>query len=398
MPLTQQLTDMAALLSIVGAPGTAQPGQALQLGLAPPISPINFTEFVDKDLSLDFIAKQVMFTNKNFAAPGWIDDKNIAKILPFFTLTPPIAADPSGVPGLVGKLTGKLPVPVPSTAAPTIAVQWVVTDDANNVLAQGTDFLAPNGLANPTLDITFLPEFARFEGVTPAATGRKITAKVTLSAGVDSAQRDIGPIRILIPVIPFPKVLALTLHTNFQGAALIMVPGVSAINNIDHIRALLQPVRNVISTLTSVARFAEMLIGIDTLSGILDATNIEFRKANSVGNLNNITLIQRPWYENDTEAEDELSAFVYISPPPPGRVPTDNQVEMCNARSLGTSEGKFTVNTGISFVAICPSLHSGTPAVSPSNAVRTVNNAPAGWRPFHNITSFGDELSSINFL
>jgi hypothetical protein len=221
---------------------------------------------------------------------------------------------------------------------------------------------------------------------------------VTLTAGADTVHRDIGPVRIVIPVIPFPKVLALTVDVDFQGPALIMVPGVSAINSIQHIQALLQPVRNVISTLTTITRFAEMLVGIDTLSGILEATNIVFHKETEVDNLNDITLVSRAWYENDTEAEDELSAFCYISPPPPSRESTDNEVEMCNGRNMGTSEGKFTVNTGLSFVALCSNLHTATPTATPASAVLTVNNPPGGWRWFHNITIFGDELSSIKFL
>jgi hypothetical protein len=396
--ITQQLAQMGALLTIVGVPGTANAGQQLNIGLQPALQPLTFTDIVLENLSLDFIAKQVVFTNKDFTQPGFVDDPAITKILPLFNLAAvPPSLDPSGVPGLIGKLKGQLPVPVPTTEVPGISVTWEIQDGNGNTLSEGTDFLAPGGLTNVNLDIAFLPAFTGFDGTIPPPSERNIIAHVVLTAGTASFSRDVGPVKVLIPTIPFPKVLALTLHTNFLGAALIMVPDVSAIQDINHIKSLLQPVRNAISTLTSIARFAEMLLGIDTLVGILESTNKAFSKDNPVNNLNDIDLITRPWYQNDTEAEDELSAFVYISPPPSPRG-TDNQVEMCNARSLGTSEGKFTVSTGLSFVALCGNLHTSTPSVIPTNAVLTVNNAPGGWRWAHNITIFGDELSSIRFL
>jgi hypothetical protein len=396
--LTQQLAQMGSLLNINGIPSFAQPGQQIVASLSPALTVLHFTEIVQEDISLDFIAKDVVFTNKNILDPAFVEDPAIAKILPLFNLTAiPPTIDNSGVPGLIGKLKGKIPVAIPSEAAPTLTVNWKIQDDNGNDLIDGTDFLAPAGLGNTTLDVVFLPAFTLFDGTVPPPVGRNIIAVVTLTAGADSWNGNIGPVRVLIPAVPFPKVLALTVDTDFQGPALIIVPGASAITSIEHIRTLLQPVRNVIGTLTSVVRLAEMLIGIDTLSGILDATNIVFSKADSIGNLNDITLVSRPWYENDTEAEDELSAFVYIAPPPPPET-TENEVECYNDRHLKTGEGKFTVNTGTSFVALCRDLHSATPSVIPASAVLTVNNAPDGWRWAHSITSFGDELSSIKFL
>jgi hypothetical protein len=399
--LTQQLADMIAQLNIVGAPVTANPGQAVHLGLAPPPTAVSFTDIIDRNISVSFIAKDVVFTRKDFASPTWLDDPAIAKVLPFFNLTAvPPTADPSGVPGVLAHLTGVLPVAVPSVAAPRMTVAWTVTDDAGMVLVESTDFLAPGGLDQPTVDITFLPAFVRFDGTAAGVTGRKIKATVTLTAGTSTRTADVGPVRVLVPVIPFPKVLALTIGINFLGPAIIVVPDVSPIVGIDHLRTLLQPVRNAVSALTSITRFAEMLVGIDTVSGILNAANIVFVRQNPVNNLNDFVLVARPWYENDTEAEDELQSFVYIAPPPSTRLPSDNKVEMCNNRFLLTDQGKFTVNTGPGFVASCANLNSGTPTVSPSTAALVVNNAAGGYNAWnvHFISTFGSELSSINFL
>jgi hypothetical protein len=392
--LTDQLAQAGSLLSIAGVPATAQPGQLISTSLVPPLSLIHFTDIVQQDVSLDFIAKDVVFSNTNFNSPSFVEDPSIAKILPLFTLTSvPPTVDTSGTPGLIGKLKGTFPVAVPSDIAPTIAVVWKIQDEANNNLVDGSDFLAPNGLTNPTLDIVFLPAFAPFDGSAPPPAKRKIIASVTLTAGTATFSRDVGPVVVTIPSIPFPKVLALTRDTNFRGPALIMVPGASAITTVEHIRALLQPVRNVISVLTTVARFAEMLLGVDTLASILDATNIAFSKADGVSNLNDIDL--ESGFFNDTEAEDELSAFVYLAPPPPVES-TENAVEMFNDRRFRTGEGKFTVTTGISFVALCNNLHSAIPTVTPTSATLTVNNPPSGG--IFGPDSFGDELSSIRFL
>ena len=397
--LTQQLTNMGALLNIAGVPPSTQPGEHVIASLVPPLSVLNFTEIVQLPVSLDFIAKDVVFTNTNFAAPGFVEDPNITKILPLFNmLTLPPSIDNSGVPGLIGKLKGTLPVAIPSEAAPDISVVWRVEDDNNVVLTEGSDYIAPAGLTNTALDAIFIVAFTEFDGTVPPPVGRNIYADVTLTAGADSWNGPIGPVRVLVPTIPFPKVLAMSLHTNFQGAALIVVPGSSVISSIQQIQDILQPVRNVLNTLTSIAKFAEMLIGINTLSSVLDATNIAFRKNDKIDNLNDIDLITRAWYENDTEAEDELSSLVYVSPPPP-REGNRHKVSFCNDRDMDDGEGKFTLATGEALVALIENLHQKNPAVSPASAAIVFDHDPDGWRwDGGSITTFGDEISSLEFL
>ena len=125
--LTQQLANMGALLNITGVPSVTQPGEHIIASLAPPLSLLNFTEIVEQDISLDLIAKNVVFTNTNLADPAFIEDPSITKILPLFNmLTLPPSLDNSGVPGLIGKLKGKLPIAIPSQAAPNISVVWRV--------------------------------------------------------------------------------------------------------------------------------------------------------------------------------------------------------------------------------------------------------------------------------
>src|SRR5258706_3269008 len=181
--LTEQLSQLGSLLSIAGVPATAQPGQTISPSLVPPLSLLHFTDIVQQPVSLDFIAKDVVFSNTNFNSPTFVEDASITKILPLFNLTSiPPTLDTSGAPGLIGKLKGTLPVAGPSEAAPSIAVIWKIQDEANNDLVDGSGFLVPNGLTNPTLDVVFLPAFSPFDGSAPPPAKRKIIASVTLTA------------------------------------------------------------------------------------------------------------------------------------------------------------------------------------------------------------------------
>jgi hypothetical protein len=316
--LSEQLAQVAAALSIAGVPATAQPGQPVTASLAPPLTAVQFTEAVPTDVGLDLIAKDVVFTNSDINDPNFAGDPALTKIKPLFVFTSvPPSLDTSGVGGLIGRIQGTIALPVSVSAIPKITVEWQVLDEFDNVLVQGSDFLTPSGFNNPTLDVMFLPAFVTFDGSFPPPVIRKIRANVTLTSGTASGTATVGPVIVAIPALPFPKVLVLSLHTNHRGAALVMVPGNSAITTVNHIRSLLQPVRNAISTLTTIVRFAEMILGIDTVTGALENANLAFSRADAVGNLNNIDLITRGFPSlNDTEAEDELSSFVYLSPPP----------------------------------------------------------------------------------
>ena len=389
--LSEQLAQAANALNIAGVPATAQPGVPITASLAPPLTALHFTDVVPTDVNLDFIAKDVVFSNANFNSPGFVDDPAITKIKPLFNLaTIPPSLDTSGVGGLIGKIKGTIPFPIPVEAIPRLTVHWEVLDENDVVLVNGDDYLAPAGVDNATLDVVFLPAFADFDGTIPPPATRKIRANVTLTAGTETGTAVIGPVVISVPTIPFPKALVLSRDPDHHGAALVMVPGNSAISTVNHLKSLLAPVRNAIANLTAIVKFAEMLIGIDAASRALEDSHIAFTKNDAVGNLNDIDLIHRPWYEfNDIEAEDELASFVYLAPPPPPESNT-HKVEMFNDRRFRTGEGKFTASTGPAFVAVCRTMYSKTPIVFPPTATLVVNNPPED--------TFGDELSSIRFL
>src|SRR5687767_9073757 len=113
--LATSLSQLGSLLNIAGVPATAQPGQAIGASLAPPLGPLRFTEIIEQDISLDLIAKNVVFANDDIASPAFVEDAELVKILPLFNLaTLPPSLDTSGTGGLIGKLKGKLPLAVPT--------------------------------------------------------------------------------------------------------------------------------------------------------------------------------------------------------------------------------------------------------------------------------------------
>ena len=257
--LADQLAQMAAAMNIAGVPGTAQPGQLVTASLAPPLTPLHFTDVVPTDISLDFIAKEVVFSNANIASPTFVEDPAIAKIKPLFNfLTVPPTTDASGVGGLIGKIKGTIPLPIPVEAIPKLTVNGTCRMRAATTWSTAATILHRLG-SRTRLSMSCSSQASISSPVvrSPDDPTNRSGGDIDRGAGGrngDHRARDNRP-----PTIPFPKVLALALHQNFQGAALIMVPGNSAITTVNHIKALLQPVRNVISTLTTVARFAEML-------------------------------------------------------------------------------------------------------------------------------------------
>jgi hypothetical protein len=155
---------------------------------------------------------------------------------------------------------------------------------------------------------------------------RFIRASVTLTAGTTPAHTFTLPsIPVDIPAIPVPSVVAFFLHTNFaarsgddEGAAFVVVPNDSPFRDLASLQSALNRLSSTISSLTSVASFASLLLGLNELTGALSAQpHVQFRMAdpsNNYNDFNDVTLIQRGWLENDTEAEDELSSLIFVGP------------------------------------------------------------------------------------
>ncbi len=315
------------------------------------------------------------------------------------------ALDPPGVPGVLGGLSGTLPIPIQTTTeiarTVEIDVQWELTTAAGEVVDAVT--WTVGGLAGVGGLVRPLPGAAR-EPVqllvdlvlaeltsTPALPQRlTLTASVRLeAAGVTTPFIPLPSLPLVIPVIPVPTIAVFTRHKNFEGTKLVLVPGNSPLDAstvnaaVTALNTTLEPLRD---TLALAALFLEHAA---LLADLLSSGTIHFRKSNQLGNLNDLDLESH--LVNDIEAEDELSSMLLLG------VPT-RQLECFNARNFGTAEGQLTLGVGAGLIAVVRDLHSAAPVSEPAGLV-SVPFAPGGSTGllFFDITGFGDEFSSVRF-
>ena len=387
MALIDELNSLRDTLAIATDTATPTIGQLVQAVINPGPGELEVTSLADTVVTFDWFGKGVAFAN---ATPG---DKTVTGPLKIFDLTSIPPSVVPGVPGLIGQITGTIPIPSPVDVS--MNVTWTLRSGpqpTDPLLIAGTDYVAPSGLSAAAATVLFLPQTVEATSgtPTPAAVTRYIHAAVTLSgAGVTTTPRNLPAIPVTVPGVGIPTVLLTSIDANLLGAALVMVPANSPFTSLAALTPALNTLQSTLAPLSTVARFAAFLAGLSDLVGpLVSQPNIQFRQADSIANLNDITLIQRAWYENDTEAEDELSSIIVIGH-------TGRNVECFNARDFGTGEGKFTLTVPGQLVAFSKNLHSATPASGPNGNELTVNNAATGgW--FYT-GSFGDSLSSVRF-
>ena len=369
---------------------TSQPGQPVTAHIIPPLDSLDVTEALTGDVDITWVAKDVLFGNNDlqpdFAAAALNAATTGAQPAGISPLSGSLVQLP-GVPGNLGQLKGTLPMAVATRVPVTAQVTWEVLDAEGNALP-GSEFDAPGGLTGIEVSVVFVPATTELTTANPvpAPTRRQLRATVQLTAaGVTVGPRVLPAIPVLVPVIPIPTILAAFLHSNFQardgdddGAALIVVPSNSPLASAAQLQSTLNTLQSTLSGLSGLAGFAGMVLGISELTGALSAhksANVQFRATDQIKNLNSITLIQNSWYENDIEAEDELSSLVLL-----GR--DGRAVEFFKHRDFkGRS---FTLTTGATFFALVRSLHASSPTVEGG----TITN------PSENL---GDELSSLRF-
>jgi hypothetical protein len=416
-PSVDALKSIAQSLQVVrDGPAEIQPGQKVTVRLEPAASGLKLTDALPGSLDLLFLTKDIRFNNR-FVEPvldaAGLDPK-IVNGQPITGLTGSIGSV-TDVPGTLGQVSGSVPIPVEVPVG--IQVKWAVLDEAGNELAEGADFVAPDGLGSPEVSFIFPLQVVELTSLTspPLPVTRFIRAKVLVSAGGTTiaindpanpnnvADVTLPDVPVIIAALAVPTLLALFLHTNFaaadgddDGAVLIVVPAASPLRSFEQVQPLLNTLESTVSSLTSFANFASFLLGLHTLNAALAAQpHVQFRAADRISNLNDITLIQRGIFSNDTEAEDELSSLIFIGPP-------GKTVQCFNARNTSSREGQFdltiarrvvegTEQIGAELFTLIRSLHSPAPASEPTGQeINVVRNSTESNR-------FGDELSSLQF-
>jgi hypothetical protein len=369
--------ELLASLTLQPSSTTAEIGVPVVFTIHPDLSTVQVTEVQMVDVDFEFMAKGFVFANAD------LDDPATTGTLPIQDLVSNPPAVTPGVPGLLGRLRGKMPVAVPVEVAPRLEVEWKVTDDRGRDLIARGDVVASAGAGGTSQSVLFLPEVIELvNDDDPGTTPRRVTATVTMFAGgTNVGTRTLGPVVIQVKRLAIPTILAMFLHKNYTGYILIVLPEETWISTLGWLTGKIQELHLVLLPFATNPRLGFVVEALALLhSALLAEDHVQFRKTNEIANLNDITLAGG--FFDDTEAEDEISSLLLFGPP--GRA-----VDLFNDRSFGVFEGVFTIKTQEQLVAGVRDLHTDFPSVEPVGASLLRRGAPDD--------DFGDELSSLRF-
>jgi hypothetical protein len=402
------LQALASTFSAVRmGPEVVQPGQPIQFRVIGADSGLTATDIVGADVSLAWITKDVRFNTFTSEpalsalpfTPASIDAVLAGEMPVRIPVLGNVVGTQTlpGVPGSLNQLAGRLPIPV---AVPVkVEISWTVLDaDGMTPLAEGpVTFSAPRGTTSSNLVLAFAPQIVELTNSVPVPVVRRfIRASVALTAGATVHAFDLPSIPLLVAAVPIPTVVVFFLHADFapssgddDGAALIVVPSNSPLRSLEQLQGTLDALESTLSALTGIADLAALLLGLGELSAALAAQpHVQFRVADAIDNLNDITLISRAWYKNDTEAEDELSSMILLGP-------SRKTLQCFNDRHQDDGEGQFDLTVGSKLHALIRNLDGAAPPSGPDGSEITIVKAPpGGW---FNPDDFNDELSSIRF-
>ena len=408
MPVTPDLLQslIQTLRPQPQASDRVSPGQLMNVHLLPAPSELTVAETITRTLELLGIGKNV-----HFQAPGVVP-KPLAQNLKLVQQAasgicnlPVIkqvcdALRPTGIGGLLAQLSATYQVPTETSAALSVEVEWIVKEADNSTILSTDEWKIRTGGTLPEMSFHIAPfvrEWTSPPDLTPLQ--RWLHARVKLTAlGVTSGWLDVPGTGLPFFVEPLqvPRMLVGGLHKNFaatsgndEGAALIVLPTNSPFTAWAQVMSTINNVRNTVAALSDLPRFASAMTGLPNILGTINSIpHIVPVVADQVPYLNDIDLIQRGFFENDTEAEDELSSILLVGPP-------GSYAQLYNAQNYGNGEGQLTLTVGTELFSTIPDLHSADPAAGVGTAQRVT--PPGGFNPLppHNITQFGDELSSL---
>jgi hypothetical protein len=412
------LKDLATGVQAVRTgPETVAAGQAAAFRVLKPPE-LKLTDLVSRQIDVTWFAKNIRFPTPGvlpqplkatLAPPKQVLD-NVCRI-PFVRQV--LTALRPGVPGLLGQAGASFMVPTEVSVLVSLKARWKVFDQAGSQLSEGDAFVSTTGMNLSDVSVLLAPPVVEARaGMTLEPVERSVQAEIQLVAmGVESPWLPLPKITVKVLPLPVPKVAVFFLQPGYgkngepayepdsctrDRATVVMVPPHSPFKNLAEVTNRLQEIRALLTPFNGIVRLAAGGSGaLAAYNAITGATNVHFIVANEVSDLNAYTLIQRAWYENDTEAEDEISSMILIGP-------KGSKIDCFNGRSFGTGEGALRVETGDELYAGIPDLHSSSPGSQPANKMQRLS-APAGQRfeslgqPIRNITTFGNEFSSLRF-
>lgn len=324
---------------------------------------------------------------------------------------------PPGVPGLLGTLTGLIPLPVQqlveTTLSASAAVRWAILDENGQPTSDfswrignsgpwspGSGQLITPSLADAMtaleLAIIVTRELTVANAAQPTVT-RFLRASLNLTAGgYSSGWIDLPNVPIVVPVVGIPTLLAMFAQGNLQAEVFIAVPADSALSGTKGIvSATLGTLRDLLDTVSDVINVADFFVGIDALRPAIDAADVgrsRVEHVDAITNFEDYTLREIRFWPDETW-DNTMSSLVMIGP-------LGRRVEGFNAPSHHTNEGAFeiVVNGPFGLLEI-RELHEAEPTPTRVyQATFRVTRVPPGERDWaRDVDTFGNEMSGIRF-
>ncbi|HEY6111470.1 MAG TPA: hypothetical protein VIV62_03030 [Chthoniobacterales bacterium] len=401
---------------------------------------LEVSKIVQEPINLKWISENVRFDPESDppSANDLTIPPDIAGQMPIQPSIPvPGTEIPDGVPGTIGLLTGTIPVfeIINETISANVSIEarWRVLDENKipvatfgwstnpGITGQGSEFFPPpEHILNNAVNLALIPPFVDLVSLSPPApVARWIQAHFRLSAaGVSTSWIDLEQY-LPLPPIPIPTLLFLFEKPNFNivdntfsGFVLVVFPKNSPLGP----DSLLQTLKDLNEKLTTVKTLLGVVLDLfffrlnDPIMTVLNNAqdlNIAATKADEISNLNDIDVISYGFWDmfsghfNDIEAEDEMASLIFFGPP--GR-----SLQAFNDRGFSDDEGQLNVKIGLEMVAAIATLYRSTTDdfdgdAAPPGCV-SVAKRPQGCRGLfcglgggHDITTFGDEFSSLRF-
>jgi len=403
MPETSTILKgvLATLNATVVPRGT---GQIVAASVGPKPGNVDLAEILTAALDFSWLTKNVSFNNANLE-PSLNPTELQSKVT---QITGPVT-----VPGLLGQLKGTVPLLNQVSVPVSLKVEWAVLDENKQPLGS-TEFAVVSGQALENskvngIDVVLALRPAVVEmtkdNPVPAPKQRFLKPKVTLTVldkTVTAPDDHFPAIPVLVPAIGVPRLLAAFRHVDFKpveggedGFVLLFAPANSPLQSLDHLKSTLAAVQEAVTALKSFGDVAAILPGISALAnGVTASPYFVFVVGDEIRNLNDFTAIQRAWYQNDTELENEISSMILLGA-------ADKVLDVyCETYDEDNNKhndenGHFTLKVGANNFTLVHNLHSDAPGAHPEGTLKVLK-APTTDAPGD--PDFGDWISALKWL
>ncbi len=398
------------------------------IGALIPATETVVTVIENASVALTWLTKDVRFVDTDITHNNVVGGMPVSDFILPAGLTPPnIGAAttgptiPPGVPGLLGQLSGMIPLVVqrtektqPPETPIRASVRWRIRDERGAIVpvswsiaggASGTggETLQSLGtlpaMAPPSLTLTFPLLFTELSTRALPLPRRTIEVAIRLevtTVGITTGWVDLPPLTITLPAIPVPRIAIFTEDADFGGRVLVVVPSGSPFTTISEMTTALTSLVATLTPLPSMpglSIFLSQFAPTGSITMAFATPRALFQVADSMPFMRNAAW-EKGWLDTNvihaSNAEDSISAIALIGPP--GRT-----IECFNAREFAPHEGQINITTGAGIMTTIRDLNSASPPCDPPGNI-SIPRPPGGSYWFHSINTFDNELSSMRFV